>query len=117
MLGASPALAECGRASWYELTGRTASGARANPEALTAAHRKLPFGTKVLIAEVRDEANADVVVARAFERLTKAVIRQLIDLGVTEVKVIDIKDDVSVGTSAWTSMSSTSKKKDFKIIF
>ncbi|MEM1058714.1 MAG: DNA-directed RNA polymerase subunit beta [Verrucomicrobiota bacterium] len=54
------------------------------------------IGTKVLIAEVRDEANADVVVARAFEPLTKAVIRQLIDLGVTEVKVIDIKDDDTI---------------------
>lgn len=49
VFGASPALAECGRASWYELTGRTASGTRANPEALTAAHRKLPFGTRVQV--------------------------------------------------------------------
>src|SRR5882672_3976872 len=51
------------------------------------------IGTKVLIAEIRDSANADVVVARAFEPLTQAVIRQLIDLQIKTVKVIDIKDD------------------------
>lgn len=48
-LAAAPALAECGRASWYELTGRTASGTKADPEALTAAHRSLPFGTRIVV--------------------------------------------------------------------
>ena len=45
----SPALAQCGKASWYELRGRTASGVLADPEALTAAHRTLPFGTRVMV--------------------------------------------------------------------
>src|SRR5450755_1280883 len=54
------------------------------------------IGTKVLIAEIRDTANADVVVARAFEPLTQAVIRQLLDLQIKTVKVIDIKDDDTV---------------------
>jgi DNA-directed RNA polymerase subunit beta len=54
------------------------------------------IGTKVLIAEIRDTANQDVVVARAFEPLTKSVIRQLIDLGIKSVKVIDIKLDDTV---------------------
>src|ERR1043165_633022 len=40
------------------------------------------IGTKVLIAEIRDTANQDQVVARAFEPLTKSVIRQLIDLNI-----------------------------------
>src|SRR5476649_1117947 len=54
------------------------------------------IGTKVLIAEIRDTANADVVVARAFEPLTQAVIRQLLELQIKTVKVIDIKDDDTI---------------------
>jgi DNA-directed RNA polymerase subunit beta len=54
------------------------------------------IGTKVLIAEIRDTANADVVVARAFEPLTQAVIRQVMDLDIKTVKVIDIKDDDTI---------------------
>lgn len=48
----SIANATCGMASWYgsELHGRrTASGARFNKNALTAAHRSLPFGTRLLV--------------------------------------------------------------------
>ncbi len=48
---AAPASAavECGRASWYELRSRTASGERADPNAFAAAHRTLPFGTMVRV--------------------------------------------------------------------
>jgi rare lipoprotein A len=45
--------AQTGRASWYALTSRTASGERCNPNALTAAHRTLPFGTKVKVEHVK----------------------------------------------------------------
>jgi rare lipoprotein A len=38
-----------GMASWYAHGARTASGVRFNPNGLTAAHRTLPFGTKVLV--------------------------------------------------------------------
>ena len=47
------ALAETGRASWYSLTSRTASGERCNPGAMTAAHRSLPFGTKVKVENLK----------------------------------------------------------------
>ena len=50
--------AECGRASWYALTGRTASGQKANPNGYYAAHRTLPFGTKV---EVTDQSTGKSV--------------------------------------------------------
>lgn len=45
----APAQTQCGTASWYALYSRTASGQMMNPKALTAAHRSLPFGTKVLV--------------------------------------------------------------------
>ncbi|NCZ52822.1 MAG: DNA-directed RNA polymerase subunit beta, partial [Verrucomicrobia bacterium] len=51
---------------------------------------------KVLIKEVRDTANADLVVARAFEPLTKTVVRSLLDLGLKSVEVVDIRVDDTI---------------------
>lgn len=56
---------ECGRASWYALTSRTASGEMMNPAAMTAAHRSLPFGTKL---KVVNPINDRVVVVRINDR-------------------------------------------------
>jgi rare lipoprotein A len=43
---------QCGGASWYALTGqRTANGDRMNPNAMTAAHKFLPFGTRVKVVD------------------------------------------------------------------
>jgi rare lipoprotein A len=60
-----PASAQCGRASWYALTSKTASGERMNPAAMTAAHRTLPFGTKV---RVTNKNNGRSVVVRINDR-------------------------------------------------
>ena len=60
-----PASAQCGRASWYALHSRTANGERMNPDALTAAHRSLPFGTKV---KVTNKRNGKSVVVRINDR-------------------------------------------------
>jgi rare lipoprotein A len=67
MIGAStsPAAAQCGRASWYALHSKTASGERMNPSALTAAHRTLPFGTKL---KVTNRNNGRSVVVRINDR-------------------------------------------------
>ncbi len=54
------------------------------------------ISTKVLINEIRDDANEDLVVARAYEPLTKTVIRQLLDLGISEVDVVDIENDDTI---------------------
>ncbi|MFH1067340.1 MAG: DNA-directed RNA polymerase subunit beta [bacterium] len=54
------------------------------------------ISSKVLINEVRDTANADLIVARALEPLTKTVIRQLMDLGLKTVKVVDISNDDTI---------------------
>ncbi len=61
----SPAAAQCGRASWYALHSRTASGERMNPSALTAAHRSLPFGTKL---RVTNKYNGRSVIVRINDR-------------------------------------------------
>ena len=57
--------AQVGNASWYALTSITASGERMNPNALTAAHRTLPFGTKVRVKNLR---NGRSVVVRINDR-------------------------------------------------
>ena len=63
--GAEAAATQCGKASWYALTSITASGVRHNPAAMTAAHRSLPFGTRV---EVRNLANGRSIVVRIIDR-------------------------------------------------
>lgn len=51
-----PAMAQCGGASWYGpgFHGKkTASGERFDQNAMTAAHRTLPFGTVVTVTDQR----------------------------------------------------------------
>lgn len=55
----------CGKAAWYQYTTRTASGEMADPNAMTAAHRTLPFGTRVKVTNLR---NGRTVVVRINDR-------------------------------------------------
>lgn len=57
--------AECGQASWYEIRAKTASGEMMNPDAMTAAHPSLPFGTKI---EVVNKKNGRSVTLRVNDR-------------------------------------------------
>lgn len=60
VFGAAPAFAQCGSASWYALTSKTASGERMSPAAMTAAHRTLPFGTKLVVTNQRNGKSVTV---------------------------------------------------------
>ena len=56
----------CGHASWYALDGRTtANGERMSSKVMTAAHKFLPFGTKVRVTNLR---NGKSVVVRINDR-------------------------------------------------
>lgn len=112
-----------GQASWYgsELHGhKTACGERFNKNTLTAAHRSLPFGTKILVkncrtghscvVEVRDRgphiAGRVIDVSRhAAERL------HLISCGVgkVECKVLDEKTAAEIDTSHLIAASAAEK--------
>lgn len=60
-LATSCAHTETGGASYYgSRGGRTASGERVNPKALTAAHRTLRFGTIVKVTEVKSGKSVEV---------------------------------------------------------
>jgi rare lipoprotein A len=64
--GLSAANAQSGVASVYAYQGgKTASGERASPKGLTAAHRTLPFGTHVRVTNKR---NGKSVVVRINDR-------------------------------------------------
>tara|TARA_R110002096_G_scaffold299503_6_gene494197 strand:- start:98894 stop:99355 length:462 start_codon:yes stop_codon:yes gene_type:complete len=67
-IGKSPGSSVTGKASWYggKYHGRkTASGERFNKNALTAAHRTLPFGTRVRVTNL---GNKKSVVVRITDR-------------------------------------------------
>ena len=85
---------QCGNASWYALYSQTASGEQMNPAELTAAHRTLPFGTKLKITNQR---NGKSVIVRINDRgpfikgrvidLSKAAANRLgfISAGITNI--------------------------------
>jgi rare lipoprotein A len=63
-IASGPVRAESGLASFYG-GGRTASGEVTGPTGLTAAHRTLPFGTKVVVTNLR---SGKTVVVRITDR-------------------------------------------------
>ncbi|HZP76587.1 MAG TPA: septal ring lytic transglycosylase RlpA family protein [Pseudolabrys sp.] len=56
---------QSGLAAIYDYSGKTASGERADPKGFTAAHRTLPFGTKVRVINRR---NGKWVIVRINDR-------------------------------------------------
>ena len=95
VLALRPVHAETGIAAFYG-GGRTASGEVSGPNGLTAAHRTLPFGTKVLVTNVR---NGRTVLVRINDRgpygrgriidLSRAAARELdMKVGTTRVNVV-----------------------------
>jgi rare lipoprotein A len=71
----------------YEFAGRkTANGERFNPEALTAAHKSLRFGTYVRVTNLRNKKS---VVVRINDR-GPFVHGRVIDLSLAAAKVLNI---------------------------
>jgi rare lipoprotein A len=101
---AAPAQGQTGRASWYELEAKTASGEAMDSEALTAAHPSLPFGSKVMVANLD---NGRSVVVRINDRgpfskgriidVSRAAAEQLgmLGTGVARVSVNPVDDAVA----------------------
>lgn len=51
-----------GIASWYAVSGRTASGERFDRDGLTAAHRTLPLGTRVIVSHAKTGKSIQVTI-------------------------------------------------------
>ena len=92
----APPDAAVGLASFYKYDSKTASGEQFNPSELTAAHRTLPFGTRLRVTNV---ANGQTVTVRVNDRgpfvagrvvdVSHAAAEALgmIDRGITKVKL------------------------------
>ena len=101
--------AQTGKASYYKHGHRTASGERYDPHGFTAAHRTLPFGTKVLVTNLQ---NGKSVVVRINDRgphtrgrlidlsfgAAKAV--GLVAMGVAKVKIATLDKVASEDVAA-----------------
>jgi rare lipoprotein A len=82
---------QTGQASWYGSEGgsRTANGERYYPEGLTAAHRTLPFGTKVRVTSLK---TGKTVTVRINDRGPFHG-RRIIDVSAGAARVIGLKSD------------------------
>jgi rare lipoprotein A len=95
-IATGPVHAETGTAAFYS-GGRTANGEVTSPTGFTAAHRTLPFGTRVLVTNV---GNGKTVIVRITDRgpygrgriidVSRAAARELdmIDTGTAIVSIV-----------------------------
>jgi rare lipoprotein A len=75
-----------GWASYYKSGKRTANGERFNPHGLTAAHRSLPFGTKVRVTNLKTGKS---VIVRINDR-GPFIRGRVIDLSLGAAKVVGL---------------------------
>ncbi|WP_243369890.1 septal ring lytic transglycosylase RlpA family protein [Geotalea sp. SG265] len=84
---------------------RTTSGARYNPEKLTAAHQDLPFGTKVKVTNLSNEKEVVVTVndrcrkkKKPFIDLSRAAAKELgfYGKGIARVKIVPLTEEASL---------------------
>ncbi len=80
------AAAQTGKASYYKHGARTASGERFNPNGYTAAHRTLPFGTRVLVTNLKTGKS---VIVRVNDR-GPFIKSRIIDVSYGAAKVLGI---------------------------
>ena len=84
--GATADAAQTGKASYYKHGHRTANGERFNPRDYTAAHRSLPFGTRVLVTNLK---NGKSVIVRINDR-GPHVRGRIIDLSYGAAQVVGL---------------------------
>lgn len=82
---------QTGQASWYGIEGgpKTANGENYNPEGLTAAHRTLPFGTKVRVTSLK----TGLAVTLRINDRGPFHSRRILDVSAAAAKAIGIKND------------------------
>src|SRR2546430_14946076 len=86
-LAMTAAQAETVKASWYHEGARTATGEHYNPDGLTAAHRTLPFGTRLRVTNL---ATGKSVIVRINDRGPAKWTGKSLDLSRGAARVIDM---------------------------
>jgi len=105
------ALVQCGMASWYdEAAGsQAADGGKVDPSVLAAAHRFLPFGTRVRVENLANGRATTVAindrgpfVAGRLIDVTRAAAEQLafVDGGVTRVRITTLEAGAAAADDA-----------------
>lgn len=94
-----------GKASYYSYTrGKTASGSSFNRDSLTAAHRSLPFGTRVRVTDVKSSMSVVVRVTDRGPRVRGRVLDLSLgaarNLGITDRGVAQVRAEVLSGRAA-----------------
>jgi rare lipoprotein A (peptidoglycan hydrolase) len=86
---------ETGIASYYWQPQPVASGGRFNPEAMTAAHKYLPFGTRVRVTRADNGRSVEVVINDRGPFIAGRIIdlsrRAARDIGMTDVGITRVK--------------------------
>jgi rare lipoprotein A len=93
-----------GRATWYEHPGQTASGERFDPNRFTAAHRTLPFGTRLRVINLHNWRSVNVRINDRIPPKPKVVI----DLSRASARAIGITARQGVGLVALYRMHAAS---------
>jgi rare lipoprotein A len=88
-----------GKASFYAYrSGKTASGSAFNREARTAAHRHLPFGTKLRVTNVANQKSVVVTITdrgpHKLDRVLDLSLRAARALGMTDRGVAEVRAEV-----------------------
>jgi rare lipoprotein A len=88
-----------GKASYYSYrTGTTASGLLFNRNSLTAAHRSLPFGTRVRVTDVATSKSVTVTITdrgpRAHGRVLDLSLAAARSLGMTDRGVVHVRAEL-----------------------
>ncbi|MCP4382499.1 MAG: septal ring lytic transglycosylase RlpA family protein [Hyphomicrobiales bacterium] len=116
--GEASAGEQCGKAAWFDLDSQTASGEMADGSTLTAAHRDLPFQTRV---RVENLANGRTVVVRINDRgpfgkgriidVSRAAAEKLgfINDGITRVRVSMVDGDPSALSDSCGSIKTVAR--------
>lgn len=86
-----------GMASFYSHSGRNAAGGRSSPNSLTAAHRHLPFGSRVLVTHLKSGKSVIVTIndrgpfrkGRIID-LSRQAAKQIGITGVARVSVVSV---------------------------
>jgi rare lipoprotein A (peptidoglycan hydrolase) len=97
--GTRPKHGFSGKASYYSYTaGKTASGLLFNRNSLTAAHRSLPFGTRVRVTDVATRKSVTVTITdrgpRTAGRVLDLSLAAARSLGITDRGVAHVRAEV-----------------------
>src|SRR5947209_2374738 len=103
LVGPAAAGSWSGKASYYDYKGRTASGQK--PGALTAAHRTLPFGTRLKVTNLKNNRSTMVIVSDRGPFVRSRIVDisraaagalEFVDKGIAEVRIETMGPEIAV---------------------